>query len=764
MGRTSYVILAAMTMLLFTTACNNIKYLPANESLYTGAKIEVKGPELKKKQRKNIKSELQALTRPRPNSKVLGMRIKLWLWNIGGNPKRKISVRRLIKKLGEPPVLMSSVNVERNVAILQNHLENTGYFRAAVEGDTVVKNRRGSAIYTAPTGKQYTINEVAYQKDSSDLQKAINRTTRRSLLKKDDPFNLDIIKAERLRVDQRLKQRGFYFFSPEYLLIDIDTTIGNSKVNLYVNTKRETPPEARRMYRIKDVVIYPTFSLNQAASDTNRRHGILYQGYYVVDSTKFYKPRLFDQAMQFDPGELYNRNQHNLTLTRLINLGIFKFVKNRFEVAGDTLLNAYYYLTPLPKQSLRAEIGGNTKSNNLTGSQVTVGYTNRNTFRGGEIMTINLTGGVEVQYSGQYKGFNTYRIGAEGNLAIPRFVVPFVTINPGGGFVPRTNIRLGYEILNRQKLYTLNSFNGAFGYLWKESLRKEHTFYPINIQYVQPVKVTPLYIESLQGDPTLQKIIDTQFILGATYNYLFNQLIPRVPDNAFYFNGNIDVSGNVAGLVKKGNAKAGDTARLFGAPFSQYVRLETDFRYYRDLGNKNVWANRIIIGAGFPYGNSLELPFIKQFFIGGNNSLRAFRSRSLGPGTYQAAPVGSRGFLPDQSGDLKLELNSELRFKVFHPLYGAAFVDAGNIWLYNDNNFKPGGKFTNDFMKELAVGTGLGVRVDINILVLRLDAAFPIRKPWLPENDRWVFDQIKFGDPDWRRENLIYNLAIGYPF
>lgn len=765
MIRKLIIFTVAAWLLTGIISCNNTKYLPANESLYTGAELKVDAPKLKKSQRKLIKTELAALTRPKPNSSILGLRPKLWFYNIGGNPKRKISVRRLIKNMGEPPVVLSDLNLEKNNQVLQNHLENNGYFRSAVTGEVSIKKRRAKAIYTVVPGPQYKINKVVFEKDSSDLQKAINRTTRRSLLKKGKPFDLDIIKQERTRIDNRLKQRGFYFFNEDNLIIDADTTIGNNQVDLYLNKKPGMPDMAKRIYRINDVVIYPRYSLTGTEGDTSRKYGVLYQDYYVVDSSKFYKPKLFAQAMQFNKGEIYRRNEHNATLNRLINLGIFKFVKNRFEVAGDTLLNAYYYLTPLPKKSLRVELGGSTKSNNLTGTNLTVGFTNRNTFKGGEILSVDASAGAEVQVSGSFKGYNTYRLGAEANLAIPRFVIPFVHLNPRGGFVPRTNIQLGYDWLNRQKLYTLNSFRGGFGYIWKESMQKEHTFYPISVQYVQPVNVTQQYKDSLGRNPTLAKAIDTQFILGANYNYLFNQLVGRVPDNAFYFNGLVDVSGNIAGLIKKSVIKGGDTARLFGAPFSQYLKLETDFRYYRKLDKDNVWANRIIIGAGFPYGNSRELPYIKQFFSGGNNSLRAFRSRTLGPGTFRDPGLDvDNGFVPDQTGDLKLEINSELRFKIVKPVFGALFVDAGNIWLYNENTYKPGAKFSSDFLKELAVGTGIGIRIDVSVLVLRLDLAFPIRKPWLPESDRWVFDQVEFGDSEWRKENLVFNLAIGYPF
>ena len=749
----SYLLIIAV--LLTTASCSLTKKVPANDALYMGATVKVESDTLGNKKKGPIKTQLQALARPRPNSRFLGIPLKLHFYNMGG----------IFKRWGEPPVLLSSLNLENNVKILQNTLENTGYFRAAVSADTVVKNKKARAIYTARPGAQYTINTVNFQQDSSDLQKAINRTKARSLLKPNAPFDLAVIKAERTRIDASLKNRGFFYFAPEYLLVDTDSTIGNNKVNLYVNTKPETPFDARRIYKINNVYIYSNYSLNDAQADTNPAHARFYRGYYVVDSSKLYNPRLFAHAMQFEPGDIYNRRQHNTTLNRLINLGIFKFVKNRFEPIGDTSLDAYYYLTPLPKKSLRAEIGGVTKSNNLTGTQITFGFTNRNTFKGGEIMTIDAYVGSEVQVSGQYRGYNTFRVGAEANLAFPRFITPFFTVNPSGGFVPRTNMQFGYDILTRQQLYTLNSYRMALGYIWKESIQKEHTLYPISIQYVQPTKVTQIYLDSLRVNPTLGKAIDTQFILGGTYNYLYNSLVRRQYDNGIYFNALLDLSGNIAGMFTKGTVKkGGKEGRIFGAPFSQYVKVETDFRVYRKLGGQNIWANRIILGVGLPHGNSLELPFIKQFFVGGNNSLRAFRSRSVGPGTYLPLNYGSKGFIPDQSGDIKIELNSELRFKIVNMVFGALFVDAGNVWLYNENPDKMGAKFSKEFLSELAVGTGVGIRFDINILVLRLDVGFPLKKPFLDEKNRWVIRQIDLLNPTWRKNNLVFNLAIGYPF
>jgi outer membrane protein assembly factor BamA len=376
---------------------------------------------------------------------------------------------------------------------------------------------------------------------------------------------------------------------------------------------------------------------------------------------------------------------------------------------------------------------------------------------------INASAGFEVQYSGQLQGFNTFRYGIEPQLSFPRFLVPFFNFNTKGGFLPKTTIKVGYDLLTRQKLYTLNSFRMSYGYNWKESIKKEHEFNPISINYIQPANVTPAFIDSAKENPTLNKTIEKQFILGSEYNYTFTNLVNNQPANGIYFNGGVDISGNIASLIARPNLAKGDTASLFGAQYSQYTRLQSDFRFYRKVGgSKTIWANRIMIGLGLPYGNSRELPFIKQFFSGGNNSLRGFRSRSVGPGKY--LDTSSTGLLAEQSGDIKLELNTELRFPLVAVVHGAVFVDAGNIWLWNENPLKPGAKFTNQFLSELAVDAGFGIRIDITFLVLRLDLAFPLRKPWLDKDGRWVYDEIKFNSKDWRKNNLVFNLGIGYPF
>ncbi len=755
--------LIIIAWLMSMASCSNIKYLPAGESLYTGATVKVQGPSLSRKQRQVLQEDLAALSRPRPNRKMLGMRIRLLAYNLAGHPKKETSLFGKMKyKFGEPPVVLSDVNLDKNNTILANNLENRGFFKASVTADTIIRRRKATVIYTVKTGPQYRIDTIAFEVDSSMIGSAIRTTAPKTLLKPGNPFNLEMIKDERSRIDAHLKENGFYYFSPEYLIIEADSTIGNNKVNLYVKLKPGTPSLARQIYTIRDVFVYTNYSLNATSGDTSKKGALPYKGYYLIDRGKRYKPKLFEQALQFNPGDVYNRTDHNTSLNRLVNLGVFKFVKNRFEPAGSTFaqLDAFYYLTPYPKKSLRLEVTGTTKSNNLVGSQLTLAWRNRNTFKAGELFSISAYGGAEVQYSSALKGYNVYRGGIETQLTFPRFLVPFVQVNTRGGFVPKTNILLAYDLLNKQKLYTLNSFRASYGYSWKESLYKEHTLNPISINYVRPLTVSAEYQDSANKNPTYAKVIEKQFILGSTYNYMYNELVEGRNINAIYFSGTIDLSGNLFGLVKGGGSPEKPSLILNNA-FAQYVKTEADFRVYRRLGDNSTWANRIIVGVGYPYGNSREIPFIKQFFIGGNNSIRAFRTRALGPGTYNG---NTTTLVPDQSGDLKLELNTELRAKLISIVHGAVFVDAGNIWLYRNNPNKPGAAFSKDFLNELAVGTGVGLRFDVSILILRLDLAFPLRKPYLPEGQRWVIDKIDLGNSRWRKDNMVFNLAIGYPF
>lgn len=759
---------------IFIFSCNYTKNIPKGDALYTGATIKVKDSTLSRKEKNKIVDMTEHLPRPNPNSKFLGIKLKLGLYNMSGNPEKGGFIRKLLRKNGEPPVLLSSVNLDYNAKVLRNFLENQGYFHADAKGDTVVKKKQARAIYTLEAGPQYTIKNVVYIMDSlSAVGKAINGTKGSSLLHPGDPFNLDVVKGERSRIDALLKEEGYYYFSPDLLLLDVDSSIGGRKVNMYLRIKENTPPLARKPYIIDEVYIYPNYRLNSKSTDTLHATETLYAGYHIIDPRNKFKPQLFPRILRFDSGDVYNRADHNLTLNRLINLDVFKFVKNRFELSDNSepdtgRLNTYYYLTPLPKKSLRAEINGSTKSNNYVGSLLTVTWRNRNIFKGAEHLDVHGDIGSEVQYSGSQTGFNTYRFGGGLTFSIPKFVVPFFKFNTTSAYVPKSKIALSYDLLNRVNLYTLYSLKGELGYTWKPTLTTQHELNLISIDYVRALNVSQLYRDSILKNIPLKHVIDTQFIIGTNYSFTIDPLINKPKGTGWYFNGLADLSGNIEGIVTGANYKTGNEKKILGAPFSQYIKAQADVRYYYAFTKATRLANRVIVGFGYPYGNSAELPFIKQFFIGGNNSLRAFRSRSVGPGIYRNPKADSSAFFPDESGDIKLEMNSELRMSINNILEAAVFVDAGNIWLYRKDTSlitpRLGAEFTKDFLNQLAVGAGVGLRLNLQILLLRIDLATPLRKPYLPAGQRWVINQINFSSKTWRQQNLVLNLAIGYPF
>ncbi|MFY1046902.1 BamA/TamA family outer membrane protein [Chryseobacterium sp. GP-SGM7] len=760
-------------------SCSNTKFLKDGQLLYTGAEVKVESDSLTKKEKSALQSALEENLTPKPNSSFLGLRPKLYAYNATKEPKKEKGIRYWLKyKFGEEPVLLGDVDREFNKDIIVNYSENKGYFNAKAKYDTVSKNKKAQVIYTLKPGERYLISNVKFPADSSLVNQEIQLLKDKTLLKAGNPFDLDVIKAERQRIDDGLKDKGFYYFNPDNIIVQADSTVSkNHKVEMIVKLKDNTPKLAKEQFTIDKVVVFPNYNLRDAKRgkysipmNQDSLKGYEYKDIYVVDPDKKFKPRVFDRALYFDKGDIYNRKDHNLSLNRLISLGVFKFVKNEF-IVSDSLnhkFDAYYILTPRELQSLRLEALGRTNSANYAGSELNLNWTQRNFFRGAEQFKASVYGAFDVQIGGPAEAENIFRAGANAQLSIPRIVAPF-RFNSSSAFVPRTNIKLGYEFQNRTTLYSLNTFNATFGYQWKENVRKEHELNVIDISLIRPADVTPKFVALADGNPYLKRVTTEQLIFGPTYSYTYSTtMLPK--KNTFYYKGMLDLAGNITGLVTGANAKDGKEKNIFGIPFSQYAKIENDLRFYHKFSDKNSVATRLIAGVAIPYGNSEHIPFSRQFFVGGSNSIRAFRARTLGPGSYDPRTATDTRAIFDQAGDIKLEFNAEYRANLYKFLNVAAFVDAGNIWLINDDidengvNLRPGGKFSKDFLSEVAVGAGVGLRLDFSILILRLDLAMPLRVPYYEKGDRWILDRVKFGDGSWRRDNLILNIAIGYPF
>jgi outer membrane protein assembly factor BamA len=762
------IIFIGLFLILAASSCSVRRFLPAGEKLYKGSTVIVqKNPE-EKKTSNQLRKLLKLAVSPRRNKFLLGQPYKVWWWYVIGTPdpeKNEKGLRAFLrKKLGEAPVLSSRVNAVVTAENMQAFMENSGYFHTTVQGDTINSGYFTKSIYTAQVQPQYHIKNITWVSDSTDLLKLLQQRQERGILKTGQPYRLSDISAERDQLDLYLKTKGYYYFNPDYLMAYADSTIGNREVDVYLNLKKSTPEQAKHPYNINKIIVFPNYSLASAKIDTSIYGAVFYEGLIIKDSTKKFNNRLFAQTITYRPGSLYNSRSQNTTLNRLISLGTFKFVKNRYEAVKDSgilhRMNVYYYLTPAKKKSFQGEIDGFSKDNNSLGAQLSANWKNRNLFRGAELLTVKAYTGFEVSFADSLHNNNSYRIGGEASLKFPRYAIPFFHIKENNFYTPITNLLLGYELYRKQLFYTKNLFHFQYDFTWKKNIRNEYTFAPVSLSYLNASNVTDTFYKQAALDPSILINVYSEAILGTFFSYTYNNARGN-RKNKWYFNASVDVSGNVAGLIT--GARRYREKEIFNTPFAQYAKTDFDLHYTRTLSNKWDWASRLQIGIGIPYSNSSILPFSKQYIIGGSSSVRGFRVRNLGPGTYRPTAEDQRYFQVI-GGDFKLLVNSEIRIPLTSSLSTAIFIDAGNIWTKDTLLFGKAGQLSKDWYNELAVASGIGLRFDASVLVIRADLGIPFRKPFFPSGQRWVFNQIDFGSSSWRRENLILNIALGLPF
>ena len=773
-------------LLLSLSACNIGKHLPANERLYTGTDITIKADStISEDDQTAIKTKLAEVARPRPNSQIFGFPYKVALYYLFGEPKKPNGFRAWFrKKFGSEPVLASARAIGANIPVWKAIMQNEGYFGSDVTGELKEDGYKARGTYEVQLAPRFYVDSVAIslRHDSSQVQRAMQATANRTVIRKGNPYRLDAIKIERERISQALKQRGFYYFQPEYIKVLALNDTAAHQTDLYFALDPAMPAAAGVPYSIRNVFIYPNYNLSTAQADTNRSRAYQTdQDFIVVDSTRRFNPKLFRDVVAVQPHRRYNARAQDLTLSRFINVGAFKFVRNRFEPdeQGDSaVLDVHYYLTPYPAKSMRVELDGTSRSNNFNGSQIIVSWRNRNTIRRAELLTINANVGIEYQVGGGDQAVTNYRYGLDAILTFPRLVSPFHFNYDQRAALPKTNVTAGYQTIIRGGLYRVNSFQTTFGYAWRRNQQIEHVFQPFNVNYVYvPLNQVGDRVYEILADTAVAPVVKAQYtntvfrsdqlILSTLYTFHYNSSPRSSSPNTFRFTGNVEPAGNLASLLFRKQLPTDERKGIFGVPFAQFLRLDADARFFRKLTPSLTWANRLFAGVGITYGNykNYQLPFTKQYFVGGSNSIRAFRPRAIGPGLYTRDTIRNVPLFQDGGGDVKLEANTELRLKFNKYLEGAVFVNAGNVWTYsNATIFGDGSQFKSDFYKQLAVGTGLGLRIDLSYFLIRLDVATPLRKPYKTDGNEWVIDKFDFGSKDWRKQNLVFNIGVGYPF
>jgi len=761
-------------------SCSGTKYLQEGESFYGGAEIKINTSE-RIGGKTQLINNLESYLLPKPNAVILGSRPGVWFYYRNRNPEKKKGFKNFLKKkFGTPPVLLADATPKKTTEKLEMEVNNDGYFQSTVNYEVKTKRKKSTVLYTVNLKRPYQLRNIKYALLNSSGDTLINDLKAESLLKEKQRYRLELLKNEQQRIEEVAKNTGFYYFDDRYLRFDADSTVGDNQVDLILRFEENAPAKVKQVYWVKKINVFPNYTLtNDSAlfsTDT-----ISVDGFKYFDYENIFRPKIITDVINVRPDSIYQLINHEYTLSRLMGLKTFKYVNIKFQESktDSSALHADIFLTPLLKKSIRMEVQGVSKSNNFVGPGIGITFTNRNFLKGAEMFQVKINGAYEWQISQQQSGaLNAIEFGTEASLSAPRFISPIRIRYSSAKYLPQTQLKLGYNFQERVNYFRLTSFNVAYGYTWRETTLKTHELFPADISFVKSSRTSQEFNDLLDRNPTLANSFQNQFIVGSRYSFTYNSQLredivakftsaeDRKSDT--YFNGTIDFAGNALHSLQRVAYQKEKSFNFLGSPYSQFARLTLDFRYYYRFNKKSKLATRATTGVGYAYGNSDNLPYIKQFSVGGSNSLRAFPARSVGPGTYNVrtdSAITSNTFFIDQRGDIKLEMNAEYRFDILKSLKGALFVDAGNIWLWNEDPLREGSKFRkSEFLKEVAVGTGVGLRYDFNFFVLRFDLAFPIRKPYLPDSERWVFNQIDFRSSDWRKENLVLNIAIGYPF
>ncbi len=747
-------------------SCSIQKYIPEDERLYTGAKIEME-VDSAVENTTNLKEDLNTVLRPEPNSKFLGAYLGLYYYYKNQKEHPNFINKWLFKRFGEEPIYQSDVDELEVEEILKNRLENHGFFYSRASSFFNEKDKKASVVYKLKVPAPYKM--ASYQIDSieSPIYQEIKDLTKASPFPENMRFDLANLKLERQRLDTELKQRGYYNFNPSFLIFEADTNqYKNKRFDLFLKLKAKVPEKATIPYQVKKINIYPNFNLKDS---TNVKETRFDNKSYYQDSV-FFKPKYLDDFITIKEGEKYNPLNSKNTARRLSSIGAYKYVNIQYKelesLETDSLgvLEANIFLSPLTKRAIRAELQAVTKSNNFAGPELSLTYSNRNLFKGGETLNISTNFGYETQVSsGENSGLSSLELGLKTELIFPRVIAPF-SINEDffEYSVPKTKTSLGVTYLNRSKLYTLLSGSALFGYVWNANKYITYELNPISVNYTRLSNTTDEFQQILNDNSFLEQSFEQQFISGLTFSFTYNEMLNNAKTHQFYLNSTLDVAGNSISLLAK-ESETNDAKEFLGLQYAQYAKADFDARYHYNFGtNKNqTIAARLFAGYGYAYGNSDVVPFVKQYYAGGPYSVRAFNIRSLGPGTYNENDVADNtdttsNFF-DKTGNIRLEANLEYRFPIFSFFKGAVFADAGNVWNSKANpDFGTAGKdkFTSNFINELGMGAGFGVRVDVQGFVIRFDLAAPFHDPALQEGKRW----------DFRVDEPVFNFAIGYSF
>lgn len=744
--------IAVLAIVAATLAsCNTTKYVGDDEVLLD--KLTINGVS-----GKLDKDDMLNYVRQQPNVRMLGFwRLGLGIYNLSG--KRDTGWNRWLKSIGSAPVIYDSLLIDRSREQLKLYADSKGYFDAVVS-DTVLFTgpKRCHVVFDIVPGEVYRVSRLGYHIEDDSVRNVIFSDTAQCLIHPGDAFDSNIHDDERTRILRLMQDNGYYHFGKESIYYMADSTVGHHMIadSMIVLNGMDSQTKLATLPHRKSMVDTVRFNISYTGADTlRRRDGRPVFDYDLLDNSCFIRNK-----------GIYSLSDVELTQQRFNTLPLFSSVGIRMTPKPDsdslkftrdyTHLDCDVNLVVGHLQSYNVSVEGTNSSGNLGGA-FSVGYKHNNFLHGAEVFDIKYRLSAQDQFARDGKErFFTLESGVEASLTMPNMLLPFVSAEFNRRRNPRTIFTLAYDYQRRPD-FTKTSSTGKINFSWQGSRYSSHSFTPLGVSVINIPSISDNFRDYIDGT-YLQYSYQNHFIMSLNYTFLFNQQKVRKIGTAWYVRFSGETAGNTLSAVMRDKAKSADdeTQHVFGISYSQYVKTDLELRFQQS----DFWSNHVVWrfygGVGVPYGNSHTLPFEKSYFVGGANSIRAWPVRGLGPGSSQS---DSKLRYHNQIGDIRLEMNLEYRFKMVSMLEGALFADAGNIWSLRRSTDKKEAVMSSDFYKQIALGAGLGFRLNFDYFIVRIDGASKIHDPAAKEGRRWVIAEERY---KWSKIN--WNFAIGYPF
>lgn len=752
------------------TSCSVNKFIPEEQYLLDKVNIISDTKEVQP-------SLFTSYIRQNPNSKWFNLvKVPMHIYCLSGKDSTN-SFNRFLQKLGDAPVIYDPIVSEKSKKEMEKAVQNMGYMRAKVHLDTILNKNKLTVNYRIEAGRPYIVNHIAYQIDDYLINDFIEKDSAQSYLHPGMTFDVVALDNERQRITKLLQNNGYYKFNKDFIVYQADTVRNTYQVDLTMKLlpfqlKKEDVPTRHKQYTIRNVNF---LAMDHTVFSDNAYLGydsIHYKGLHIYYKDKLYlRPNTLANFNFLQPLQLFSEQDVQKTYTSMGRLRALKYTNIRFNevLEGDsTQLDANVLLTKGKNQSLSFEIEGTNSAGDL-GAAASLTFQHRNVFKGSETFTMKVRGAYEA-ITGLQEGYENddYKeYGIETSLNFPEFKFPFLSSSFKRKIRATSEVGIDFNSQKRPE-FTRTLASASWGYRWVDNRNSQHRFDLLDVNYVYvPWKSDNFkdYLENLTDrNSILIKSYEDQLIVRLGYTYTYNSAKDRTRTstsrNPYSIRVNLEEAGNLLYLASKTvhSAPKEDKGYLIAnIPFAQYIKGDFDFAQNLNIDDRNSLVFHIGVGIAYPYGNSQILPFEKRYFSGGPNSVRGWSVRSLGPGSYQGTD-GNMNYI-NHSGDIKLDVNLEYRTHLFWKFKGAAFVDAGNIWNIRDYEGQEEGTFRfNRFYKQLAVAYGLGIRFDLDYLIIRFDGGMKAINPMKTGKEKYPFIRPKFS------RDFAFHFAVGYPF